>query len=680
MFNLSINEPFFLHVMFSSLGLFKQVECPESSHCLLPSCIFSHQSTSNGRTVNSGLTPDLNGHYDSSDPSDGPRKRRKVSGLEYESSIVKQPAVVAGSKPAQTNTPSEGISTADFNAGHVQAPGHEGLTAASRPISPPPLRSFKGGLGPKPSTTARNGPKEKPMTPTETAGTQSLDKIVAAESLNPRNIANAPAPHNTRLKLITLMHEQMVRLNDLVKKSNDPSRLAMELSTQELIRTVLDEEQRIAKKNPAVYGNVLKLRIVALKKMDLSAWKQERLKVIETELGAGLPPKPIESKPFESGLSSKEEIAYLPKLVAKQDGLAKHGYVTSQLTDPQVKTAQDGIESANNWETCDRCRTRFQVFPGRRAQDGALTTGGECRHHPGKPRRPPPKDKAEKFKLDRESVYLCCNEVVGRSAGCTTGPTHVFKVSEAKRLALILPFEETPLNEALEGSKTAVCFDCEMGYTTYGMELIRLTATSFPSNSILLDTLVRPLGEVLDLNSRYSGVWPNDFTSAIPSDSPVTPALTNGKSTALPIVSSPAVARSLLFNLISPTTPLIGHALENDLNATRIIHPSIIDTCLLFPHVRGLPMRHGLKALMKRYLDKDVQVNNDGQGHDSAEDARSAGELVRFKIKEMVAREGMGANGKMDGTTVTKRSVVEVGADAVKRSMGSVGEVLKRVS
>ncbi len=33
------------------------------------------------------------------------------------------------------------------------------------------------------------------------------------------------------------------------------------------------------------------------------------------------------------------------------------------------------------------------------------------------------------------------------------------------------------------------------------------------------------------------------------------------------IVSSPVVARDLLFSLISPDTPLIGHGLENDLNA-----------------------------------------------------------------------------------------------------------------
>lgn len=102
------------------------------------------------------------------------------------------------------------------------------------------------------------------------------------------------------------------------------------------------------------------------------------------------------------------------------------------------------------------------------------------------------------------------------------------------------------------------------------------------------------------------------------------------------IVSSPIVARDLLFSLISPDTPLIGHGLENDLNAVRIIHPTLIDTILLYPHRRGLPMRYGLKMLMETQLNKAIQVEVDGKamGHDSAEDARAAGELVRLKVQE----------------------------------------------
>ncbi len=77
-----------------------------------------------------------------------------------------------------------------------------------------------------------------------------------------------------------------------------------------------------------------------------------------------------------------------------------------------------------------------------------------------------------------------------------------------------------------------------------------------------------------------------------------------------------------------------GWILENDLNAIRMIHPTIIDTALLFPHKAGLPYRNGLKALMSTHLNRQIQVVVDGkmEGHDSKEDANAAGELVRFAL------------------------------------------------
>ena len=434
------------------------------------------------------------------------------------------------------------------------------------------------------------------------------------EALNPRNLAKPPAQYAMRVQLIKLIHQQVVRLNDEVKKSSDPFKDALELSEQELITLALNEEERAARGTASVYSNVVKLRITALKKMKREDWEAERKKQIALEYPelsktTSTPPSPVV---IETGLTPKEEIAFLQRLITPQEGLAAHGYVTSVPTLEEIEQARLGVETAKGWEHCDRCTGRFQSFPGRR-EDGVLTTGGKCTYHPGKARRP------AKGKTDQ---FTCCQSELG-SPGCTTAPTHVFKVSSAKRLAHILPFAQTPENDAIKHS--AVCFDCEMGYTTYGMELIRLTATSWPTGDVLLDVLVRPLGEILDLNSRFSGVFTEQFTSA--------PAYTtDSKPSKLSIVNSPAEARSLLFSFISPSTPLIGHALENDLNAVRIVHPTIIDTVMLYPHVKGLPIRHGLKFLVKLHLKKDIQMAG-AQGHDSAEDAKAAGKLVRWSVK-----------------------------------------------
>ncbi|KAL9098256.1 MAG: hypothetical protein Q9187_009691 [Circinaria calcarea] len=182
-----------------------------------------------------------------------------------------------------------------------------------------------------------------------------------------------------------------------------------------------------------------------------------------------------------------------------------------------------------------------------------------------------------------------------------------------------------------------------MGYTTLGMELIRLTATSWPDGSELLDVLVRPMGEILDLNSRFSGVWPHHFNEAVPYSAGSTKMEVGGpQAPRLQLVESPSKARELLFEHLTMQTPLIGHALENDLNAVRIIHPTIVDTVLLYPHPRGLPIRYGLKMLVKKHLNRDIQMGGE-RGHDSKEDARAAGDLVRLKVAEtwkVMTRDG----------------------------------------
>ena len=191
-----------------------------------------------------------------------------------------------------------------------------------------------------------------------------------------------------------------------------------------------------------------------------------------------------------------------------------------------------------------------------------------------------------------------------------------------------MPFVETPENDNAPPC-TAVCFDCEMGYTTNGLEMLRLTVVSWPQHKPLIDVLVRPLGHLLDVNTRFSGVTIEQFLNAKPYD-PDNPKPVRSD---LRIVESPYVARDLFLSHVSPTTPVLGHALENDLNTIRLIHPTIVDTVLLYPTRQGLPFRHGLRNLAKMHLGEDIQQGG-AAGHDSFEDARTTGELVRLRIKE----------------------------------------------
>lgn len=286
---------------------------------------------------------------------------------------------------------------------------------------------------------------------------------------------------------------------------------------------------------------------------------------------------------------------------------------------------------------------------------------------------------------DGDKLFTCCRQKVGQSPGCATCENHVYKVSEAKRLAAIWQFVETPSprrpaaeNEAKKSIERAICLDCEMCYTTLGMELIRVTATAFPSGEVVVDALIRPRGGILDLNSRFSGVFPKHIMNAQPYSSrpyPPTPtssgSLINPSSTpsgdapddTLAILPSPEAARSLLLSYIDSGTPIIGHALENDLNALRLCHRTIIDTAILFPHQRGLPLRNKLRWLVEKHLGRMIQVDgNSPQGHDSKIDARCAGELVRSVIKEETARRKRFEGGATTGVA-RKRPIKRKGND-----------------
>lgn len=625
--------------MFSSIGLFKTTPCPEHPRCPLNYCLFAHDhpNSEDAETTSKQTSPaHLLEIEDTIDGADGPRKKRR---LNVELNTINGDGYRPTPRDAQKAkaSPLPTISGLQIPAAQAKTPDDSLPQTARQSISPPPRRMAKNTSTKRvsieniqPSTRTVVQDKKSTLEPQISAVKAPRAKVqVSAESLNPRLLPNPPVSHPIRVKLVTMLHEQMVRLNDEVKNSQDSSNNVVLLSDQQLIVEALEEELQAATKNPAVYQNVIKSRIMVLKKMRPEVWKDERVKKSgQTQPRAG-DQKPTLPKTIDTGLTLAEEIVFVPRLAADQEGLSKHGYVTAMPTAAELESAKKGVESAQGWELCDRCKTRFQVFPGRREEDGALTSGGSCVYHWAKPRRP---DMVKGDVKPRDLKYACCDETVGVSAGCTKADSHVFKISDPKRLALVMPFEPTPASDRT-GLPGAVCFDCEMGYTTLGMELIRLTATGWPDGSELLDVLVRPIGEVLDLNSRFSGVWPEDWANATPFDDGRV-QLSTDTTPVLKIVESPAKARDLLFELLTPQTPLIGHALENDLNATRILHPVIVDTCLIYPHHRGLPIRFGLKVLMKKHLDRDIQMGG-AQGHDSKEDARAAGDLVRFRIRNM---------------------------------------------
>ncbi|KAK5124675.1 hypothetical protein LTR85_001388 [Meristemomyces frigidus] len=626
-------------MVFSTTNLFKNIPCPEGHSCTLTSCIFAHDLRPQDTQAAPGSSSQRAEERQESEPA---AKRRRIA---YDKAEDKPPSKadlirnqLAKERTKPKSNPSASLKT------EPTKPTPPSLT---RSVSPP---AKTNGKATSPQVAAANK--------TASASTAAKSTAVRAkETLNPRLVPNDPAGHAKRTIYLKHLHGEMARLNEmLIDRSKSGAvqfKAGLLLDDIELIQLALDEEEKLARGQGSVYGNVVKNRIAAYKKMKADDWivyvKTTSLFTKKTAPPARHPGQPDPPKQINTGLTPDEEVAILPHLVINdQKPLAQFGYIPFPPTAVQAAEAAAAVEASKNYEICDRCTARFQMFPHRN-EEGQLTSNGPCRHHPNRKVFP------QRTKADtgpKEPYYPCCNEVVG-SAGCTSTENHVFKASSPARLAAVLPFLLTPVNErpAVDGKGRrvgAVAFDCEMGYTTLGLELIRLTAVSWPQGEELVDVLVRPLGIVLDLNSRFSGVWPEDMANAVPyvsqrtpSPRPPPPPQLDGSATSspppppppLPIVDSPQKARELLCSFLTPGTPLIGHAIENDLNATRLCYPTVIDTVIIFPHPRGLPLRYGLRMLSAKHLSRQIQTGGE-RGHDSLEDARATGDLVRVKVGE----------------------------------------------
>ncbi|XP_053132353.1 RNA exonuclease 5 isoform X2 [Hemicordylus capensis] len=204
------------------------------------------------------------------------------------------------------------------------------------------------------------------------------------------------------------------------------------------------------------------------------------------------------------------------------------------------------------------------------------------------------------------------------------------KYGEGRRglSSYILTPEEMCLNEyPLEGSSDCSHFtstrhkgpvtdcsplfglDCEMCLTERGSELTRVSLVD-ASGQCLMDELVKPDLPIKNYLTRYSGIT---------------------KKLLRPVTTKLADVQRKLRKLLPSDAVLVGHSLNADLQALQMVHPSVIDTSLLF--TRKGNKRFKLKFLAEAVLGKEIQ-REDQKGHHPTEDARCALELAQYFINQ----------------------------------------------
>ncbi|XP_051558841.1 RNA exonuclease 1 homolog [Myxocyprinus asiaticus] len=241
---------------------------------------------------------------------------------------------------------------------------------------------------------------------------------------------------------------------------------------------------------------------------------------------------------------------------------------------------------------CCRCGATFSVD-----KSGKHTRREECNYHYGKVIE-------NRVPGGVETRYSCCENAVG-SPGCQVFNLHVHDAVSLQGFMSTL--SQSPVGKTCPG---VFAVDTQMCYTTQGLELARVTVVN-SSLQVIFDTFVKPDNDVIDYNTRFSGISEDDV-----------------KGTSLCLRDVQAV----LLSFINADTILIGHGLENDLAALKIIHNSVIDTSVVFPHHLGLPHKKELNSLTADYLRRIIQES--AVGHDTCEDATACMELMLWRVKE----------------------------------------------
>lgn len=378
---------------------------------------------------------------------------------------------------------------------------------------------------------------------------------------------------NVRTRFLTMLADETVKLY---------------VCREDAYNRALNEEFKVYERCSALmtYKNSIMLTVNRIRK-ELQERETSGLGPYESgETTQDTKESPFRGKPFYNNVR---------KYMLNEEDLVENGYPREGTVPGKalIKSNKYVPKShlEENQRECARCMKLYLVD-----RKGYPVHEEDCMYHP-----------LRKRTFRGESWYLCCKSSV--DSGCTTSHTHV---CDDFNESLFEGFQTTMLPEKEDDPRSYAVYalDCEMCYTTKGLELTRVTIVD-PDCKTVYESLVKPLNPIIDYNTRFSGIIKEQMDKTS---------------------TSILQVQANILHLCNSKTILIGHSLESDMKALKIIHSNIIDTAILYPHKFGLPHKKALKTLASEYLMKIIQ--NDINGHDSAEDALTCMELIIHKVKE----------------------------------------------
>lgn len=271
-------------------------------------------------------------------------------------------------------------------------------------------------------------------------------------------------------------------------------------------------------------------------------------------------------------------------------------------TNNEPKVPKDGSYFSR---ICCRCNTTFYTTSDEYLKP--FEPNARCKYHWGKLQLLTSPDDPKMV----SKMYTCCRSKP-HSPGCTEAQMHVWDgLQQGVNIVDNFVYTKPRKSPPRDGNYGVYAVDCEMCYTVRGLELTKVTVVGMDGR-LVYDSYVKPDHKIVDYNTRFSGVSVKDFK----------------KNTAKTLKE----VQNDLMGFINAHTILIGHGLENDLRALKIVHYRVADTSHTFPHPNGLPYRWSLKNLSLAVLKRSIQSSKDG--HNSYEDACSCMELIIWQVRK----------------------------------------------